>query len=98
MEGWLIDESRAVDESALDEQLKAITAMRGKKPPPLAIRINDIFIYDTKKWFGSADIRKIQHHINVQAEGNIYPWLDSGFKSVREEEPDELIRWKYGLG
>ncbi|MEI8354696.1 MAG: hypothetical protein WCG31_01145 [Deltaproteobacteria bacterium] len=57
MESWLIDESLAIDETALDAQLKKLTVMRGKKTPALAIRINDLFIYDTKKWFGSADIR-----------------------------------------
>ena len=42
-------------------------------------------------------LKKIQYHIDAQTEGNIYPWLVNGFKLVREEEPDELIRWKYGL-
>ena len=74
---WLIDESHAIDESVLDEQLKSTKTMRGRRTPALAIRINDIYIYDTKKWFGSADIRldtlvihgpKIEH-----AENYIYP-------------------------
>ncbi|MEI8354697.1 MAG: CHAT domain-containing protein [Deltaproteobacteria bacterium] len=45
----------------------------------------------------SEKLMKIQNYINAQAEGKIYPWLDRGFQSIREEEPDELIRWKYGL-
>jgi len=40
----------------------------------------------------------IHHHFSVGAEGNLYSWLDRGFKSVREAELDELSRWKYGLG
>ena len=42
-------------------------------------------------------MKDVFYHYNAKAEGKIFPWLDRGFKSVREAEPYELTRWKYGL-
>lgn len=42
-------------------------------------------------------LKKVLYHFEGEAEGNLYPWLDRGFKSVREAEIDELQRWKYGF-
>ena len=56
MENWLIDETRIIDVKALEKEITHGIAMRSSKrtPPALAIRINDLIIHDTKKWFGLA--------------------------------------------
>lgn len=59
MENWLLDETKNVDLTTLEVAIKNIPTMRGSKrtPPALAVRMNDLIIHDTKKWFGTADIR-----------------------------------------
>lgn len=42
-------------------------------------------------------LTEIQHHLSAGAEGNLYAWLNRGFKSVRDADLDELSQWKYGL-
>lgn len=57
MNNWLIDETSSIDQTALEASLREAVVMRGRRPPALAVRINDLVIHDTKKWFGSANIR-----------------------------------------
>jgi len=57
MDGWLIDETKSVDEKLLRTALSARSVTMRRRSPPLAVRINDMIIHDTRKWFGSADIR-----------------------------------------
>jgi tetratricopeptide (TPR) repeat protein len=42
-------------------------------------------------------LTRIQEELDSETEGKIYPWLERGFRSVREQVPDELIRWRYGF-
>jgi len=63
MDTWLIDETRPLDSAA--EASIAISLQRLERPVrgrgpseiALALRLNDVVIHDTKKWFGGADIR-----------------------------------------
>ena len=59
MENWLLDETKPVDVANLERAIANQPTMRGGKriPPALAVRMNDLIIHDTKKWFGSAEIR-----------------------------------------
>ena len=62
MTTWLLDESRPLDDAAqasIATSLKfANRATRGARSSlALAVRINDVVVHDTKKWFGGADIR-----------------------------------------
>lgn len=62
MATWLLDESRPLDGAAqatIASSLKfANRTVRGNRSAqPLAVRINDVVVHDTKKWFGGADIR-----------------------------------------
>jgi hypothetical protein len=58
MERWLFDESQSIDVQSMEASIpKTALRMRGQPPPPLAIRINDLIVHDTQKWFNSADIR-----------------------------------------
>lgn len=60
---WLLDDVRPVDDAAERQIRRELpidvdAALRGaRKSPALAIRLHDIIIHDTKKWFGGADIR-----------------------------------------
>ena len=58
---WLKDEAKAVDaatRSDLSTQLEmAAPVMRGRPSANLAIRLREVVIHDTKKWFGDAEIR-----------------------------------------
>jgi hypothetical protein len=57
MTTWLIDETQTMDAAAIEGLLRASTTTRGPSKAALAVRVNDIVIRDTKKWFGGADIR-----------------------------------------
>lgn len=58
MNEWLIDESVPIGETSVVESPRENFSLRGERNgPALAVRINDLIIHDTKKWFGSADIR-----------------------------------------
>jgi hypothetical protein len=56
MEGWMVDESKEIDAEALQATMPQ-TVFRGAARATLAVRINDLIIHDTKKLFGSADVR-----------------------------------------
>lgn len=56
---WLLDESVAPDQATLGREVaprKGVVRGRGARKP-LAVRLNDIVIHDTKKWWGGAKIR-----------------------------------------
>jgi len=62
MTTWLLDESKPLDDAtqaSIANSLKfANRTTRGNgSGPALALRMNDVVIHDTKKWFGGADIR-----------------------------------------
>lgn len=54
----MIDETRPPDATDLEraESLTLRSASRTKRPA-LAVRVNDVVVHDTKKWFSGADIR-----------------------------------------
>src|SRR5713226_6533018 len=60
---WLIDETKPLNDAARRQMERELPkdhkgTMRGAQTAPnLAIRIQDMIIHDTKKWFGDADIR-----------------------------------------
>jgi len=54
---WLIDESEPPDEGTLSDAVDRASTFRGRRRPALAVRLNDVVIHDTRKWFGGADIR-----------------------------------------
>jgi hypothetical protein len=58
MAGWLIDETRLPDATALAPPANRVT-LRGstRRRVPVAVRLNDLVIHDTRKWFGGAEIR-----------------------------------------
>jgi hypothetical protein len=53
---WLIDETQLPDRAELAQAASALRAGRRKRPS-LAVRVNDVVVHDTKKWFSGADIR-----------------------------------------
>jgi hypothetical protein len=55
MTGWLIDENRPATIADLHEDPHRLS-MRSPSVN-LAVRMNDVVIHDTRKWFGGADIR-----------------------------------------
>lgn len=59
MNNWIIDETKAPDRESIEMGLKKVSTLRNARnsKPALAIRINDLIIHNTRKWFGSADIR-----------------------------------------
>jgi len=58
---WLKDDAKAIDAATqrdLSAHLeKAAPVMRGRPSANLAIRLREVVIHDTKKWFGDAEIR-----------------------------------------
>jgi hypothetical protein len=58
MADWLLDESDVTPAALALEAGPAGVTMRGSRPSAsLAVRLNDVVIHDTRKWFGGADIR-----------------------------------------
>ncbi|HVO10126.1 MAG TPA: hypothetical protein VMX54_05170 [Vicinamibacteria bacterium] len=56
---WLIDEARAPAVADVERALQlplGTRAVRGARTS-LAVRLNDVVVHDTKKWFGGANIR-----------------------------------------
>lgn len=60
---WLLDEVTPPDLTAIEQTEEDISFdTRGSaevqaQPANLAVRLQDIIIWDTKKWFGDADVR-----------------------------------------
>lgn len=58
MSGWLIDERNLPDTALRAESEAPDATLRGSSSSAaLAVRVNDMVIHDTRKWFGGADIR-----------------------------------------
>ncbi|MBW4604126.1 MAG: hypothetical protein KME29_32290 [Calothrix sp. FI2-JRJ7] len=53
---WLIDETVALEEQPVSRGATRESASIAE-PVNIAIRLQDIFIWDTKKWFGDAEMR-----------------------------------------
>ena len=68
MNNWLIDETSPINREELDASLRGQVVMRGHQPA-LAVLINDLVIHDTKKWFGSADVRVDTLIVHGEKEG-----------------------------
>ena len=57
---WLIDEAKPIDtatERSLSQAIAKSVAARSRGSASLAVRLYDVVIYETKKWFGDASIR-----------------------------------------
>lgn len=72
---WLIDESVSAGEveGFVDHELKLRRESAGatpRKKPPIAVRINDVVIHDTRKWFGSSNIRLDTLVVHGASEGD----------------------------
>jgi hypothetical protein len=58
MAEWLIDETSAPTESQLHDLVaREQSSFRRGSGANLAVRLNDVVVHDTKKWFGGAELR-----------------------------------------
>jgi hypothetical protein len=58
MADWLLDETQTPDDATLKVESDVLQGgTRSDEKAALAIRLNEIIIHDTKKWFGGANIR-----------------------------------------
>jgi len=58
MAEWLIDESSTPTESELQKLVvRDQQTMRSGGTANLAVRLNDVVVHDTRKWFGGAELR-----------------------------------------
>ncbi|MBI3972120.1 MAG: hypothetical protein HY332_12585 [Chloroflexi bacterium] len=61
--GWMIEELAPLDAVAIEELTRELPSGRpgtfrgAEEAPSLALRIKELVVHDTKKWFGAADIR-----------------------------------------
>lgn len=93
---WMIDERQAVsanDLANLNKVLHAPAGARAAETPELllAIRLSDLVVHDTRKWFGGADIRVdavIAHGGGDGVDAKSY-YLPTTFRfpEVRDREP-----------
>jgi hypothetical protein len=55
---WLIDETPTITTAEVEASLPSEPhRFRGGRRPNLAVRLNDMVVHDTRKWFGGADLR-----------------------------------------
>ncbi|HJQ38775.1 MAG TPA: hypothetical protein VKB93_16690 [Thermoanaerobaculia bacterium] len=58
---WLIEETSGISPLAKDADAlsgrRYESSVREAEPASIALRLNDVFVHDTKKWFGAADLR-----------------------------------------
>lgn len=102
---WLTDEAMPPDDRAIREMKRKLpTDLRGvrrgaQEVPNLAVRFQDIIIWDNKKWFGEADIRldALVVHGNV-TEGKPQSFYQPGtFSFSRVTDGDRLPTGEKGL-
>jgi hypothetical protein len=104
---WLIDEAMPPDAVAI-EQIECETShnQRGGRESAiqpqvvnLAIRLQDIMIWDTKKWFGDAEMRLdalvVHGHATAGEPGSIY--MPQTFRFPRIKSNDRLPTGENGL-
>ncbi|MBD2512573.1 hypothetical protein H6G91_36135 [Nostoc muscorum FACHB-395] len=93
-QSWLVDEIIPSD-AATFEQMEELNLAQSRgadtQPPNLAVRLQDIMIWDTKKWFGEAEIRLdalVVHGNPVQGDQtSFYMPQTFRFPRVKSEEP-----------
>lgn len=93
---WLIDERREftpAEEAELQKILSGPEGTRAARTPALllAVRLRDLVVHDTKKWFGSAEIRVdavVAHGGGNGAEASSY-YMPSTYRfpGVRDGDP-----------
>ena len=93
---WLIDESLRPNDIEQEAEFEIKSSTRGgreslEEQPKLAVKIQDLMIWDTKKWFGGADIRLDALVVHGNAvEGNpqsIYSPNTFRFPDIKDKEP-----------
>lgn len=87
MSDWLIDDTSPVDIARIESSLRKPPPMRGSKPPPIGVRINDLVVSKTKKWFGGADIRLdtlVCHGIIEGDAPNCYQASTFSFSGIKD--------------
>lgn len=58
MAEWLIDETASPSDTELaDMAARDQPRLRGNSGANLAVRLNDVVVHDTRKWFGGAELR-----------------------------------------
>ncbi|MDJ0744200.1 MAG: hypothetical protein QNJ32_12660 [Xenococcaceae cyanobacterium MO_167.B27] len=105
---WLIDESSFPDtntiEQKVEREINLKPSTRGGREsleelPNLAIRIQDIMIWDTKKWFGDAEIRldALVVHGNAIVDNPQSIYMPQTFRFPAVKDKDRLPTGETGL-
>ena len=105
---WLIDESAFPDtntiEQKVEREINLKPSTRGGRESleellNLAIRIQDIMIWDTKKWFGEAEIRldALVVHGNAIADNPQSIYMPQTFRFPAVKDKDRLPTGESGL-
>lgn len=94
MTSWLINEAQSVSEKDLESSLPAPASLRSGSRANLALRLNDLVVHDTRKWFGGADIRldTIVVHGPPSDDGEAEPYFyqPTTFRFGRVRDGDRL--------
>jgi hypothetical protein len=90
-QSWLIDEAGVPDSATLLEESAAVTRSVRGGSAALAVRLNEVVIHDTRKWFGGADIRLdaiVVHGTqgDTASNGGFYQPTTFRFTGVRDGE------------
>jgi len=104
---WLIDEAVTPNAVAIEQMERELNSnQRGSRESfsqpqavTLAIRLQDIMIWDTKKWFGDADIRldALVVHGNITEGDSTSAYVPKTFRFPGIKDQDRLPTGENGL-
>jgi hypothetical protein len=91
---WLLERQVSFDSAVESEFGRDFRNVRGGirhlTAPPLAVSVNDLVIYDNRKWFGGADLRfdalVVQGHGSTKDPGSFYMPQTFRFPGVHDGE------------
>ncbi len=108
MGDWILDETLPSDQDVIENAIMRSKAFRNKKDNAknlaLGVRINDLIIHDTKKWFGSANIRVdtlVLHGSSNDEATNLFHPKTFHFNGIKDNErlpiehPGQLIYYGF---
>ena len=102
---WLIDEAKPLNDGALRQMERELptdrkgTVRGAQMAPHLAVRVQDLIIHDTKKWFGEADIRLdalVVHGHGTKGKPESF-YMPQTFRFPRISDGDRLPTGETGL-
>jgi hypothetical protein len=89
MPDWLVDETQELSSTQEVLEVRETADFEEESPVPLGVAIRDVTIHNTRKRFGSADVRLDAVFVSVPADplaSNLYAPITFRFSGIRDGE------------